>query len=169
MPKQRLIKKFEAHGVKRNVLKWIHNWLTGRKLRVVLNGKSSDWCDVTSGVPQGSVLGPLAFIVFINDIDGCTDNLMKISKFADDTKLSHQQEDHHHIQEALDKLVDWADTWGHGFQHSQVQGSSYREKKLLIMKLILELLPKLATWTTMLRGSKKSQNCSWPDHTCFHL
>ena len=112
VPKQRLIKKFEAHGVKRNVLKWIHNWLTGRKLRVVLNGKSSDWCDVTSGVPQGSVLGPLAFIVFINDIDGCTDNLMKISKFADDTKLSHQQEDHHHIQEALDKLVDWADTWG---------------------------------------------------------
>ena len=72
----------------------------------------------------------LAFIVFINDIDGCTDNLMKISKFADDTKLSHQQEDHHHIHEALYKLVDWADTWGHGFQHSQVQGSSYREKQL---------------------------------------
>ena len=115
VPKQRLIKKFEAHGVKRNVLKCIHNWLTGRKLRVVLNGKSSDWCDVTSGVPQGSVLGPLAFIVFINDIDGCTDNHMIISKFADDTKLSHQQVDHHHIQEALDKLVVWADTWGMAF------------------------------------------------------
>ena len=57
----------------------------------------------------------LAFIVFINDIDGCTDNLMKISKFADDTKLSHQQEDHHHIHEALYKLVDWADTWGMAF------------------------------------------------------
>ena len=115
VPKQRLIKKLEAHGVKGNVLKWIHNWLTGRKQRVVLNGKSSDWCNVTSGVPQGSVLGPLAFIVFINDIDGCTDNLMIISKFADDTKLSHQQEDHHHIQEALDKLVVWADTWGMAF------------------------------------------------------
>ena len=118
MPKQRLIKKLEVHGVKGKVLEWIHNWLTGRKQRVVLNGKSSEWCDVTSGVPQGSVLGPLAFIVFINDIDKCTDNLMIVSKFADDTKLSHQQDEHHSIQEALDKLVDWADTWGMAFKHS---------------------------------------------------
>ena len=60
------------------------SWLTGRRQRIVINDVSSSWGNVTSGVPQGSVLGTLLFFIYINDID--TDLFSKICKFADDTK-----------------------------------------------------------------------------------
>ena len=80
-----------------------------KKQRVVLNGKFSDWRNVSSGVPQGSVLGPILFLIYINDLD--EDVKCKISKFADDIKianrvisLSQQQE----LQNDLNTLGEWA-------------------------------------------------------------
>jgi hypothetical protein len=64
------------------------NWVTGRIQRVVLNGKFSTWADVLSGVPQGSVLGPILFLKFINDLDVAAPLIDILRKFADDTKLA---------------------------------------------------------------------------------
>jgi ribonuclease P/MRP protein subunit RPP40 len=79
---------------------------------VCLAGYSSGWANVSSGVPQGSVLGPLLFMIYINDIDNGIAS--KILKFADDTKLFRQvgtAEDTANLKNDLDKLVGWSKEW----------------------------------------------------------
>ena len=68
-----------------NIVTWIQNWLTDRKQRVSLEGKTSTWTAVHVGVPQVSVLGPLLFLIYINDLEDVSAS--NILKFADDTKL----------------------------------------------------------------------------------
>jgi hypothetical protein len=118
VPKERLLEKLRAHGVRGHLLRWIRNWLTGRQQRVVLNGKKSGWEQVLSGVPQGSVLGPLLFLIFINDLDIAARKAEILKKFADDTKLGGRvstEEERAALQEALDELCVWAATWGMDF------------------------------------------------------
>jgi ribonuclease P/MRP protein subunit RPP40 len=123
VPKERLLRKVRAHGVRGRVLGWIRSWLSGRKQKVVLNGKFSSWLEVLSGVPQGSVLGPLLFVIFINDMDDTVEHLTSIlRKFADDTKLGKKvrmDKERQELQEALDKLCHWADRWGMEFNVSK--------------------------------------------------
>ena len=109
---KRLFKKLESHGISGNVGKWIVNWLTGRRQKVYVSGVYSDWNNVISGVPQGSVLGPLLFLIFINDLD--ENILSSLKKFADDTKLFREincNNDCQTLQDDVDKLIGWSEEW----------------------------------------------------------
>ena len=95
-----------------SIVNWIEQWLTGRRQRVVVDGEVSSWKSVLSGVPQGSVLGPILFLVYIDDLEeGVTGNILK---FADDTKLFRKTKeigDKQKLQDDIDKLVRWSDKW----------------------------------------------------------
>ena len=112
VPHRRLMAKVRALGIRGDVANWIEKWLSDRQQRVVVDGQSSGWSSVTSGVPQGSVLGPLLFIIYINDVD--VGMVSRIAKFADDTKLGGKVasvEDIEKIRADLRRIGEWSDLW----------------------------------------------------------
>ena len=118
VPHQRLVKKLDSYNIRGSVRNWICNWLCERRQRVVINGCQSTWQTVASGVPQGSVLGPLCFIIFIDDLDLAAEEATLVKKFADDTKVAHtvtNTAEVNTMQSCIDNLVKWSDTWGMSF------------------------------------------------------
>ena len=105
VPHKRLVGKLSSIGIKGNLLTWIKDFLSDRKQRVLVNTGTSKWTEVLSGVPQGSVLGPLLFIIFVSEIPSLVNNF--ISLFADDTKL-YGKNCGTGLQEDLTKIVDWS-------------------------------------------------------------
>ena len=112
MPHHRLFTKLKGYGISGNILEWIKNFLSERKQKVVLNGSNSKWTDVTSGIPQGSVLGPILFTIYINDLPDVVQNVAKL--FADDTKLYtavNNTNDEIKLQGDIDRLMQWSKDW----------------------------------------------------------
>ena len=91
VPKNRLLTKLSSCGIKKNLLQWIDSFLTNRTLTVLVNGCKSGEGMATSGVPQGSVLGPLLFVIYINDLPN--ELLSAVYMFADDTKMFREMKD----------------------------------------------------------------------------
>jgi hypothetical protein len=108
----RLLYKLEAYGIVGNVLSWIKAFLSNRIQRVVLGEHMSNWARVTSGVPQGSVLGPTLFIIFVNDLPEILKNKCKL--YADDCKIMatvDTQDEIASLQSDIDAVVKWSDEW----------------------------------------------------------
>ena len=120
VPHQRLLKKLEGYGIRGNFLGWIRDFLEKRRQRVVINGETSNWRPVTSGIPQGSVLGPILFICYVNDMPEAVQGMIKI--FADDTKIYSEVNDsnmHKNLQSDLESLQSWANLWQMRFNASK--------------------------------------------------
>ena len=120
VPHRRLLNKLEFYGIQGKTLKWIESWLTTRTQSVIVDGVCSSSVAVTSGVPQGTVLGPLMFLLFINDIQEDLECSLRL--FADDALLYYkvsQERDTLALQRDLCKLGLWADKWQMVFNPSK--------------------------------------------------
>ncbi|CAL4244482.1 unnamed protein product [Meganyctiphanes norvegica] len=118
---EHLIYKMSKYGISGQILDWVKDFLSERTQRVVIRGTASPAMNVTSGVPQGSVLGPILFLIFINDLP--LGVLSSLSLFADDSKLfnrivtnkkkskSHDMQGSSELQEDLNRVLEWAMKW----------------------------------------------------------
>ena len=105
-----LLKKLDKMGIKSNVLLWCENYLSNRKQRTLVNGRNSNYLDVTCGVPQGSVLGPLFFLTYVNDIVNRIGN-ENIKLYADDTVIFLEGDDVLLLQNSLQRLLNIFSYW----------------------------------------------------------
>lgn len=112
------------------MLNWFRCFLTTRRQRVVLNGSFSSWLPVTSGVPQGSILGPLLFSVYLNDIANFVKCRFKL--FADDVTLYHQIVSHDdclYLQDCLNAFLLWCQRWQMRLQPSKCEALCISNKR----------------------------------------
>ena len=122
VPHKRLLFKLSKYGIRGKLLDWIKDFLHQRTQYVKINNNCSSESPVTSGVPQGSVLGPMLFIYFINDLpEACTVNT---KVYADDTKAYlpiHSLEDRNKLQQSIDNMYQWSQTWQLNFNQAKCQ------------------------------------------------
>ena len=133
VPREGFLLKCFAHGIQGSALTWIRSFLTGRSQRVVVNGADSSWSQVTSGIAQGSVLGPLLFLLFINDMPD--DIMSSIKVFADDTKAFKdvQTEDDNImliLLKDVNSLCDWSLKWQLKFNATKCTHMTYGNAKI---------------------------------------
>ena len=122
VPHSRLIHKLHSVGINDKTIQWITSFLRNRTQQVIIEGAKSDISNVTSGVPQGSVLGPTLFLIYINDISDGLESTIRL--FADDTiiyRCIESQNDVTILQEDLHKLENWENKWLMSFNTSKCQ------------------------------------------------
>jgi len=170
VPHQRLLVKLQSYGIRGNILTWISSFLTNRDQRVMVNGSKSSWLPVTSGVPQGTVLGPLLFLLYINDI---TNNIeSEIRLFADDCILYRtiqSSADHTILQHDIDTLHSWSSVWQMKFnsQKSHIMSiTRQRSKPTSSYRLGTDTLSRVESHPYL--GVTISSDLRWHNHiTCI--
>ena len=163
-----LLHKLSHIGISGDLLQWFKSYLSDRRQRVVLNGVTSDWASVLAGVPQGSILGPLLFLIYINDIvNGITSS---IRLFADDTSLyivvDNPVTAAHLLNTDLDTISKWAADWLVDFNPAKTTSL------LITRKLQPQLHPPLEMNSITLKeasthkhlGITFSSSCTWSEH-----
>ena len=132
VPHARLLYKLKHYGVCGTTYNWITDFLSNRSQQVVLEGSTSETADVTSGVPQGSVLGPLLFLIFINDLPEYISSSTKVRLFADDCMLYREiksNADSIQLQEDLNSLAKWEKDWLMDFNPKKCQVLQISKKR----------------------------------------
>ncbi len=153
VPHQRLLHEMGAYGIQ---LKWLEDFLIGRSQQVAVNGTASSKVPVTSGVPQGSVLGPVIFLIYMNDLPEFMNSFIKI--FADNTKIFRRIEkadDCKALQSDINKLEEWANLWQMKFHPEKCEdiriGKNHPPFQYqIITPVFLRMLGLLRTWESTL-------------------
>ena len=105
-----LLSKMEHYGVRDTALEWFKSYLSNRKQYVYSNGESSQFKDITCGIPQGAVLGPLLFLIYINDLPNIS-KLLQFFLFADDTNIYYEAESSEQLEQVINKELKKLHTW----------------------------------------------------------
>ena len=105
-----LLGKLEHYGIRGTTLDWFHSYLSGRQQYVVVNGHISDSLPITCGVPQGSVLGPLLFLIYMNDLPNVS-KVLQFYLFADDTSIYFDANELNHLQKVVNKELRKVRKW----------------------------------------------------------
>lgn len=158
-----LLAKLQTLNFDPNVFIWITNYLLNRRQCVLLNGKCSSYVNVTSGVPQGSVLGPLLFLIFVNDISVGISSRMRL--FADDCVLYRQVQnegDCAYLQNDLDCIVQWCQKWQMTLNPKKcVHMRVSKKKKPIVTAYTIDTHIVITEPTCKYLGVVLSHDCSW--------
>ena len=166
VPHRKLLYKLNKYGVNGSTHLWLRNFLINRKMRVVLEGEESEDVLVESGVPQGTVLGPILFLCHINDLPLCVKSQVRL--FADDCLLYRTIEifqDHLTLQNDLTKLEEWACQWGMRFNAKKCYILRIRNKMNYLFYKLDNCILKQVSDNPYL-GLQISQDLKWHTHIC---
>jgi hypothetical protein len=133
VPHNLLLKKLENSGIGGPLLAWFRSYLTDQQQCVVLHGVCSDWILVTSGIPQGSILGPLLFLIYCNDVQNYIQANSTLTLFADDSKLYRSLDLPNastSLQHDLDSLQIWSVDMKMDFNTTKCKVMHFSKKKL---------------------------------------
>ena len=166
VPHNSLLFKLSGYGIQDKTLDWIESFLSDRSQRVVVEGEQSDPAPVTSRVPQGSVLGPILFLVFINDLPKCVGSSCRL--FADDTivyKEISSPADSAALQQDLEALQRWEERWGMSFSPSKCNTINItRKDDPIVTVYTLKNEPLENVKVASYLGVQISRDVSWHSH-----
>ena len=166
VPHERLLLKIEHYGIKGQTYQFIRSFLSGRSQTVIVDGMTSDPAPVTSGVPQGSVLGPVLFLLFINDLPKAVKSKTRL--FADDCIIYQEirsRTDCQQLQEDLISLAKWEQDWGMSFHPEKCSVLRVsRSRKPITFDYSLKGHTLKTEEDTRYLGCELSSTLSWKKH-----